>query len=173
MAGTAPGSASSGGLSSSDRYAGLLVLGVVTMLFLLAGLAAAAAAWLLPGTGDPQELRAARDRQGLLAGSVAGAVCGLLLTNFFVIAVVMMVIGPLVGASGGAVGGFAAADHPPRSRPARSWAAGLFVRFLTKSGRALLTSGAAAMLTQSGTNGGARSSAPVTVRDSSPPAGPY
>ena len=114
---------------TSDRYVGLLFLGVVTMLFLLAGLAGMAAAWLLPGTGDPQELRAARGRQGLLAGSVAGAVCGLLLTNLFVVAVVMMVIGPLVGAGGGAFGGFIAADHPRRSQPARSWAAGLFVRF--------------------------------------------
>ncbi len=115
--------------AGDDRYAGLLVLGIVTMLFLLAGLAGAAAAWLLPATGDPQELRAARGRQGLLAGSVAGAVCGLLLTNLFVVAVFMMVIGPLVGAGGGAFGGFVAADHPLRPRPARSWAAGLFVRF--------------------------------------------
>jgi hypothetical protein len=115
--------------AGDDRYAGLLVLGVITMLFLLAGLAGAAAAWLLPGTGDPQELWAARGRQGLLAGSAAGAVCGLLLTNFFVVAVFMLVIGPLVGAGGGAFGGFAVADHPPRSQPARSWAAGLFVRF--------------------------------------------
>jgi hypothetical protein len=113
----------------SDQYAGLLVLGVVIVLFLLAGLAGAAAAWLLPGTGDAQELWAARGRQGLLAGSVAGAVCGLLLTNLFVVAVFMLVIGPLVGAGGGAFGGFAVADHPPRSQPARSWAAGLFVRF--------------------------------------------
>ena len=113
----------------SDQYAGLLVLGVVIVLFLLAGLAGAAAAWLLPGTGDPQELWAARALQGLLAGSVAGAVCGLLLTNLFVVAVFMMVLGPLVGAGGGAFGGFAVADHPPRSQPARSWAAGLFVRF--------------------------------------------
>jgi hypothetical protein len=60
---------------------------------------------------------------------VAGAVCGLLLTNFFVVAVFMMVLGPLVGAGGGAAGGFVVADHPPRSQPARSWAAGLFVRF--------------------------------------------
>jgi hypothetical protein len=37
----------------------------------------------------------------------------------------MMIIGPLVGA----VGGFVAADHPLRARPARSWAAGVFVRF--------------------------------------------
>ena len=90
---------------------------------------AVAAAWLMPGTGDPEELRTARGRQGLLAGSVAGAVCGLLLTNFAVVAVVMMVIGPLVGAGGGAIGGLIAADHPRRSRPARSWAAGMFVRF--------------------------------------------
>jgi hypothetical protein len=115
--------------AGDDRWAGLLVLGVITMLCLLAALAGAAAAWLLPGTGDPQELRAARGRQGLLAGSVAGAVCGLLLTNLFVVAVFMMVLGPLVGAGGGAIGGFAVADHPPRSQPARSWAAGLFVRF--------------------------------------------
>ncbi len=116
-------------MSSSDRYVNLLFLGVVTTVFLLAALAGVAAAWLMPGTGDPQELRVARGRQGLLAGSVAGAVCGLLLTNFFVVAVVMMVIGPAVGAVGGAVGGLIAADHPPRSQPARSWAAGLFVRF--------------------------------------------
>jgi hypothetical protein len=116
-------------LSSSDRYAGLLFLAVVTMLFLLAALAGVAAARLLPGAGDPQELRAAQGLQGLLAGAVAGAVCGLLLTNFFVVAVVMMVLGPLVGAGGGAFGGMIAADHPRRSRPARSWAAGLFARF--------------------------------------------
>ena len=101
---------------------------MVTTVFLLAALAGAAAAWLMPSTGDPEELRTARGRQGLLAGSVAGAVCGLLLTNFVVVAVVMMVIGPLVGAGGGAAGGFIAADHPRRSRPARSLAAGLFVR---------------------------------------------
>jgi hypothetical protein len=115
--------------SSSDRYVGLLFLSVVTTVFLLAALAGAAAAWLLPGTGDPEELRTARGRQGLLAGSVTGAVCGLLLTNLFVVAVVMMVIGPLLGAGGGAIGGLIAAAHPRRSQPARSWAAGLFARF--------------------------------------------
>ena len=111
----------------SDRYTDLLVLGVVAMVFLLAALAGVAAAWLLSGTGDPQELRAARIIQGLLAGSVAGAVCGLLATNFSVGAVVMMVIGPLAGAAGGALGGIVAADHPHPSRSARSWSAGLFV----------------------------------------------
>ena len=41
---------------------------------------------------------------------------------------VMMVLGPLLGAAGGALGGAVAADHPRKPRPARSWAAGLFVR---------------------------------------------
>ena len=54
-----------------DSYAGLLVLGVLAMMFLLAALAGAAAAWRLSGTEDPQELRAARIRQGLLTGSAA------------------------------------------------------------------------------------------------------
>ena len=112
-----------------DRYADLLLLGLCTTLFLLAGLAGAAAAWLLPATGDAEELRVAQGMQGLLAGAVAGAVCGLLLTNFVVVAVIFMVGGPLLGAGGGAVGGFVAADHPLTPRPARSWAAGLFVRF--------------------------------------------
>jgi hypothetical protein len=58
---------------------------------------------------------------------VAGAACGLLATNFSVGAVAVMVIGPMFGAAGGALGGVVAADHPRRSRPARSWAAGLFV----------------------------------------------
>jgi hypothetical protein len=112
-----------------DRYVSLMFLIVVTMLLLLPGLAGMAGAWLLPGAGDPQELREARGQQGLLAGTVAGAVCGLLLTNFTVVAVVMMIIGPLAGAASGAIGGLIAAEHPRRPRPARSWAAGLFVRF--------------------------------------------
>jgi hypothetical protein len=114
--------------SSSDRYVGLLFLGTVTTVFLAAVLAGVAAARLVPGTGHLAQLRVARGRQGLFAGAVAGAVCGLLLTDFIVLAVVMMVIGPLAGAAGGAAGGFGAANHPPRPRPARSWAAGLFVR---------------------------------------------
>jgi len=113
--------------AGDDSYVGALVLGMLVLTFLLAVLAGVAAAWLLSGTGDPQELREARIRQGLLAGSVAGAACGLLLTNFFVVAVFMMVIGPLFGAAGGMVGGAVAADHPRRPRPARSWSAGLFV----------------------------------------------
>ena len=112
---------------SDDSYVGLLVLGMLVLTFLLAALAGAAAAWRLSGIQDRQELREARIRQGLLAGSVAGAFCGLLLTNLFVVAVFMMIIGPMAGAAGGALGGAVAADHPRRSRPTRSWSAGLFV----------------------------------------------
>jgi hypothetical protein len=113
----------------TDRYVDLMLLITFVATLLFAAFAGVAAAWLLPGTGDPQEVRMARTNQGLLAGSVAGAVCGLLLTNFFVVAVFMMIVGPLLGAGGGALGGAVAADHPPRSLPGRSWAAGLFVRF--------------------------------------------
>ncbi len=104
-----------------------LPLIVVAMAGLLAVPAGLAAAWLLPRAGDPQEVRAAQIRQGLLAGAVAGAVCGMLLTLIFVLAFFMMVIGPLVGAAAGTVGGAFAADHPRKLRPGSSGAAGLLV----------------------------------------------
>ncbi len=113
--------------AGDDSYAFLLLLGLVATVFLLAALAGLAAAWRLSGIEDPQELRAARVRQGLLTGSVAGVVCGLLLTDFFVAGVVMMVIGPLAGLGGGALGGAIAADHPREARPDRIRDVGLFV----------------------------------------------
>ncbi len=107
---------------------GALPLIVVAMACVLgAAPAGMAAAWLLSGTDDPQELRAARIRQGLLAGAVAGAVAGILLTLIFVLAFFMLVVGPLAGAATGAVAGAFAAEHPRRSRPDGSRAAGLFV----------------------------------------------
>jgi len=111
-----------------DRYIDLIFLVLLVTTVLSGTLAGAAASWLRPGTEDAGELREARIRQGLLAGSASGAVAGLVLTNFFAIAVFMMVLGPLLGAAGGALGGAVAADHPHRLRPVRSWAAGLFVR---------------------------------------------
>jgi hypothetical protein len=111
-----------------DRYVGWLFLIIITTLLLLGTLAGAAAAWRLPGTGDPETLRAARARQGLLAGAVTGAVCGMMLTGLFMTAVFVMIIGPGLGAMGGCFGGFLAADHPLRPLPARNWAGGLFAR---------------------------------------------
>ena len=114
--------------TADDRYVDLILLSVFAITFLLGTLAGAVASWLRSGTEDPDALREARIRQGLLSGSMAGAVCGLVLTNFFAVAFFMMVLGPLLGAAGGALGGAVAADHPRKPRPARSWAAGLFVR---------------------------------------------
>lgn len=114
--------------TQDDRYVPLIFLSVFAITFLLGTLAGAVASWLRSGTEDPDALREARIRQGLLAGSMAGAVCGLVLTNFVAVAFFMMVLGPLLGAAGGALGGAVAADHPRKPRPARSWAAGLFVR---------------------------------------------
>jgi len=111
-----------------DSYVGWLFLIIITTLLLLGTLAGAAAAWRLPGTGDPETLRAAQGRQGLLAGAVAGAVCGMMLTGFVMTAFFVMVIGPLLGGLGGMFGGFLAADHPLRPLLARNWAGGLFAR---------------------------------------------
>jgi hypothetical protein len=114
--------------TQDDRYVDLILLLLFVTTILSGALAGAAASWLRPGTGDAKELREARIRQGLLAGTASGAVAGLVLTNFVAIAVFMMVLGPMLGAVGGALGGMVAADHPRRPRPVRSWAAGLFVR---------------------------------------------
>jgi hypothetical protein len=56
----------------------------------------------------------------------------LVLTFISVVAVFMMIVGPVAGAMAGVVGGLIAADHPRASRPARSWAAGLFVMGRTR-----------------------------------------
>jgi uncharacterized membrane protein len=93
------------------------------MAGLLALPAGVMAAWLHPATGDPQEVRTDRIRQGTLAGTVAGAVGGLVLTMIGPIAVVMMVIGPLAGAAAGALSGAIVADHRQGSRAVLAGAA--------------------------------------------------
>ena len=109
----------------SGNLYGLLFLAAIVAL-LIAGLAGAAAASLVTGIEDPDELRAARIRQGTLAGATAGAVGGLASSAIFLILGAMMVAGPLVGMAGGALGAAIAADHRLKSRPARSIPAGQF-----------------------------------------------
>jgi hypothetical protein len=111
--------------SNSDPYDSQLFYGTLLMVFLAGAIAGATAGRLLPGTGEPEEARIARGRQGALAGAVAGAAFGLLLANIFEIGVAMLVIGPLVATLGGTVGGLVAAGRLARSRPAGSHAAGL------------------------------------------------
>jgi hypothetical protein len=95
----------------NDDQAFLVIFVLVASSGLLALPAGAAAARLHPGTGDPQDVRTGRIRQGALAGAVAGAVGGLVLTMIGPVAVVMMVIGPLAGATAGALSGTIVADR--------------------------------------------------------------
>ena len=95
---------------------------------LIAGFAGAAAARLVTGMENPDELRSARIRQGILAGASAGAVGGLVATVVFLITGAMLVLGPVAGLLGGALGGVIAGFGPPAlvERLAEPVAAGLF-----------------------------------------------
>lgn len=114
-----------------NAQAGLGLIGFVlvsALAFLVAAAAAGiAAAWLLSGAEDPQELQARRVRQGLLAGATAGVVGGLLITVIFLGIGLMMIIGPLAGAAGGAFGGAFAGARPRKLLTGGSRAAGVFV----------------------------------------------
>jgi hypothetical protein len=104
---------------------GLLAIATMAAL-LIAGFAGAAAARLVTGIEDPDELRAARVRQGALAGATAGAVGTLVPTAIFLVFGVMMPVGPLVGIVGGVLGAAIAADRQLKSRR-RPVPAGLIV----------------------------------------------
>lgn len=108
-----------------NLFSALFILVLVALL--IAGFAGAAAAWLVTGIENPDELRAARIRQGILAGATAGAVGGLVPTVIFLILGAMMVLGPLAGIAGGTLGAAIAADRWLKSPPDSSIAAGLFV----------------------------------------------
>ena len=115
------------GIDLSGGTVLIIFLILAAIPFLAATTAGIAAAWLVPGLADQQELRVRRVRQGLLAGAIAGAAAGLLITVGAMGLGFMMIIGPLAGAAGGALGGAIAAAHPRRSRTGGSWAAGMFV----------------------------------------------
>jgi hypothetical protein len=93
-----------------------------TAVFIVAVVAAAAgggagavAARLVIGTGNPDELRAARMLQGALAGAIAGAAGGLVAATLSPILGEMMVAGLVAGLAGGMAGAALAADRRARS----------------------------------------------------------
>jgi hypothetical protein len=77
--------------------------------------AGAVAARLVAGTGNPDELRAARILQGALAGAIAGAAGGLAAATLSPILGEMMVAGLVAGLAGGMAGASLAADRRARS----------------------------------------------------------
>jgi hypothetical protein len=90
-------------------------------------IAGAGAAWLIRDTGQGEDLRSTRVRQGTYAGITAGITGGLVPSLVILIFFFMIVIGPLAGVLGGRVGAALAADHLPNRRPGRSISVGLFV----------------------------------------------
>jgi hypothetical protein len=107
-----------------DNFFLLLLIAVVAIL-VISCFAGAGAARLVSGNTD--ELRATRIRQGALAGAIAGAVGGLVPSAIFLIFGAMMILGPLAGIVGGTLGGALAADHLIKLRPARTVATGVSV----------------------------------------------
>jgi hypothetical protein len=77
---------------------------VALVAALSGGGAGAASARLVPETGDPDVLRAARIRQGALAGAIAGAIGGLASAAFSLILGEMIIVGLLAGFGGAVVG---------------------------------------------------------------------
>ena len=94
----------------------LALLALMVPLFTLAAVAAMAAAWLGVSGGTAHNRRAARIRQGVLAGLVSGSACGLLVPLLAPVLLFMLVAAPVVGLAGGALGAAIAADHPRARR---------------------------------------------------------
>jgi uncharacterized membrane protein YeaQ/YmgE (transglycosylase-associated protein family) len=104
----------------TNLYSLLFVL--VLVMLLAGGLAGLMAARLVTGNEPKEALRAARIRQGTLAGAVAGVIGGLVPTSIFLILGALLILGPLFGLIGGAVGASITAD-----RRDHSLSAGLYV----------------------------------------------
>jgi hypothetical protein len=81
----------------------------------IGGCAGAAAARFAPETGSPEELRAARIRQGVHAGAIAGTTGGLAAAAFSPILGEMIILGLLAGLAGGVMGAALTADLRARS----------------------------------------------------------
>lgn len=81
------------------------------------GCAGAVAARLVPEAGSPDELRAARTRQGALAGAIAGTIGGLGSAVLSPILGEMMILGLLAGLAGGVLGASISAHRRGRPTP--------------------------------------------------------
>ncbi len=99
--------------SMGNLYSAMLVVALVAAV--TGGGAGAVAARLVTEAGNPDELRAARIRQGVLAGAIAGAIGGLAAAALSPILGEMLVAGLLAGLAGGAVGAVIVADRRGRS----------------------------------------------------------
>lgn len=95
--------------SMGNLYSAMLVVALVAGV--AGGGAGAVGARLVTEAGNPDELRAARIRQGVLAGAIAGAIGGLVAAAISPILGEMLVAGLLAGLAGGAVGAVIVADR--------------------------------------------------------------
>ncbi len=99
--------------SMGNLYSAMLVVALVAAV--AGGGAGVVAARLVTEAGNPDDLRAARIRQGVLAGAIAGAIGGLVAAALSPILGEMLVAGLLAGLAGGAVGAVIVADRRARS----------------------------------------------------------
>jgi hypothetical protein len=104
--------------SLGNLYSAVFIVALVATA--TGGCAGAVAARLVTEAGNPDELRAARVRQGALAGAIAGATGGLVAAAFSIILGEMMVLGLLAGLAGGLAGASITAGRPARSIAAGS-----------------------------------------------------
>jgi len=84
----------------------------------IGGCAGAVAARLVQEAGSPDELRAARIRQGAFAGAIAGTIGGLASAAFSLILGEMMILGLFAGLAGGVLGASITAGLRARSTAA-------------------------------------------------------
>ena len=99
-----------------NLYSAMFIVALVATA--IGGCAGAVAARLVPEAGNADELRAARTRQGALAGAIAGTIGGLAAAAFSLILGEMMVLGLLAGLAGGVLGASITAEHLARSMAA-------------------------------------------------------
>lgn len=99
--------------SLGNLYGAVFVAAIVAAA--MGGGAGAMAARLVAETGNPDELRGARNRQGALAGAIAGGVGGLAAAALSPGLGEMMVAGLVAGLAGGVVGASIVADRRARA----------------------------------------------------------